>query len=154
MYREGKAMLIGKKELIKASNIMVNYLLELEDNEIIDLIEGKKIISLIEKNEATKEVEVQLELDLLEDIKKVEKLDEVTEDDVIIEAINKIKKFTTREEAKIYLNQRIFTMKVLKIIAKKSNISFKSKIKKDEIIDKIIETTVVVALKHKKIGFI
>lgn len=147
-------MLIGKKELITASKIMVNYLLELEDNEIINLIEGKKVISLIEKIEETKEVEVQLELDLLEDIKQVEKLDEVTEDDVITEAINKIKKFTTKEEANIYLNQRIFTMKVLKIIAKKRNISFKSKIKKAEIIDKIIEATVVVTLKHKRIGFI
>ena len=107
---------------------MLNYLFELEDNEIISLIEGNKVISLIEKIEETKEVEVQLELDLSEEIKKVEKLDEVTEDDVIIEAINKIKKFNTREEASLYLNKRIFTVRVLKIIAKKNDIHLKSRL--------------------------
>lgn len=138
-------MLIGKKELIKASNVMINYLLELEDNEINDLIEGNKVITLIEKIQEIREVEVKS----LEEVKKAENLDEVTEDDVISETINKINKFTTREEANLYLNQRIFTVKVLKIIAKKNDIHLKSKIKKSEIIDKIIESIVEETLKHK-----
>lgn len=140
-------MIIGKKQLIKASNIMFNYLLDLEDNEINDLIEGSKIIALVEKNQETKKIEVEVKS--LEEINKVKKLDEITAEDIIGETINKINRFTTREEASLYLNQKIFTVKLLKVIAKKSDIYLKSKSKKSEIIDKIIEATVGASLKHK-----
>lgn len=137
--------MIEKKELIKASNLIFNYLLELENDEINDLIEGRKIIALIGKKQKIKKVKEEE----LEEVNKVEKLEEINEEDIIDETINKINKFKTREEAKSYLNEKMFTVKLLKVIAKKSDIYVKSRSKKSEIIDKITESTVGASLKHK-----
>lgn len=139
--------MIEKKELVKASSIIFNYVLDLEDNEINDLIEGNKNITLIESKEESEKVEKEVRE--LQEVKTVEKLEETKEEDIIEATINKINKFTTREEAKLYLRQRMFTVKLLKVIAKESNIYVRSKSLRTEIIDKIIEATIGARVKHK-----
>lgn len=170
--------MIGKNEILKVNSLIFSYILELEDSEINGLIEGSKIISIadikeksgefkksevlknVEEFNKSKEIKKIGDINNIEEIRKeelkkagkikvIEKLEEVKEDEVIVETINKINKFTTREDANLYLNKKMFTVKLLKVIAKKGDIYLKSKSKKAEIIDKIIEATVGASLKHK-----
>lgn len=127
----------------KKSEVLKNVE-EFNKSKEIKKIDDINNIEEIKKEELKKE-----ELKKAGKIKVIEKLEEVKEDEVIVETINKINKFTTREDANLYLNKKMFTVKLLKVIAKKGDIYLKSKSKKAEIIDKIIEATVGASLKHK-----
>lgn len=180
--------MIDKNQLMQVSNIVLSYVLDLNESDVEALIEGNKVIKLAQKSQKVKEEQLELELEVTKlkepkkinkksnkkaELKKVDKeedivkeiiivedqvdivkeiiiveeqeeinlqdnCDEVTEDDIINETINKIKKFKSRKEASSFLNEKRFTVKILNTIAKKSNIYVKCRSKREVIIEKII----------------
>lgn len=129
-------MINNKEKLIKVQEIILSYILDLDEKEINEVIENKKEITIIKKVELTKKIEVL-------DIKKEKKLD------YIDEHIKWLNIFKTREEAEVYLSKKVFTIKILKEIAKRSEIYIKSRSRRIEIIDKIIAGTIDATIKHK-----
>lgn len=129
-------MINNKKKIIKIQEIILNYILDLDEKEIDEVIENKKEITIMKKVELAKQLEFL-------DIKKDKKLDDIDEH------IKWLNIFKTREEAEAYFRKKTFTIKILKEIAKRSEIYIKSRSKRIEIIDKIIAGTIDATIKHK-----
>ena len=113
---------MNKKEILLANNLTFNFILKLKDNDLKSLIKGEKKITLIdnEKNLKGKKINNQEE--------KVE------------EVINKIYSYSNKDEVVEYLNK--FNVTDLKKIAKQANVYIKSRNRKSEIIDRIVEGTI------------
>lgn len=129
-------MINNKEKLIKVQEIILSYILDLDEKEINEVIENKKEITIIKKAELAKKLEFL-------DTKKDKKLDDIDEH---IKCLNI---FKTREEAEVYLSKKVFTIKILREIAKRSEIYIKSRSRRIEIIDKIIAGTIDATIKHK-----
>lgn len=115
-----------KKDILKISNIIFDYVFKLDDDLISELLNGDKRIALIENDKKTKKNNTNNDLGAL----KVKTI------------INTLNSFGNREEAKAYLIDNKFTVKLLKDIAKQTDIYIKSKYNKSQIIDSLIEGTV------------
>lgn len=115
-----------KRDILKISNIIFDYVFKLDDNLMAELLKGNKKITLTENNKKTKNNNINNSLDEL----KVK---------TIIETLNS---FKNKEEAKAYLVNNKFTVKLLKDIAKQTDIYIKSKYNKSQIIDSLVEGTV------------
>ena len=111
---------MDKKKILLANKVVFEFIMNLSTSELKDLLNNNDKLILI-RNEDTI------------DNKKVE-------DKTVIESINSLMSISSREKSLKYLSK----LKVvdLKKIAKELNIFIKSKSKKSEIIDRIVEGTI------------
>lgn len=121
-----------KRDVLKVSNIIFDYIFELDDSSILDLLNGNKNITLVENEKKSNKNKLNNKRDYNLEIKDI---------------INKLNSFNTQEEAKEYLINQKFTVKLLKEVAKQSDIYIKSKYNKNQIIDSLVEGTVGVTIK-------
>lgn len=117
-----------KKDVLKVSRIVFDYVLKLDESLIKELLSGSKKLSLVEKN----------------------KKDNMCAENYNLEEIcTNLNSCLSREEARNYIINEKLNIKTLRELAKVSNIYLRSKCNKDEIIDKIIEGTIGAKLKIK-----
>ncbi len=113
---------MNKKEILLVNKLAFDFILKLKDEDINSLIKGEKKITLIDNEKNIKGKKIN---------DKEEKVEEV---------INKVYSYSNKDEALEYLNK--FNIIDLKKIAKQGNVYIKSRNKKSEIIDRIVEGTI------------
>lgn len=113
---------MNKKEILLVNKLAFDFILKLKDEDLNSLIKGEKKITLIDNDKNLKG-------------KKINNIEEKVE-----ELINKVYSYSNKDEAVEYLNK--FNVIDLKKIAKQANIYIKSRNKKSEIIDRIVEGTI------------
>ena len=117
------------KDFILLNQLFYNFLARLEESQITDLLSGDAKLKLENKRKETK--------------------DKPTED--ISDITGKLEGFKTREEAAAYFNESAFKVTTLKNIAKHYSVPNQARLKKDELIKKLIETTVGAKLRFEAI---
>ena len=117
---------MDKKDFVKVSKIIFDYILKLDDESINGLLDGNKKLTLVEQNKSCYK---SLDEDKVEIISK------------------RLNSVMSREEAKNYIIEGKFNAKTLKQLAKLNNIYIRSKSNKAEIIDKLVEGTIGAKLK-------
>lgn len=117
---------MDKKDILKVNKIIFDYILKLDEDSMEALLYGNKKLILVEKNgQENKSI-----------------------DDNNIDAINiSLNLVKSREDAREFIENGRFNVKILKELAKVNNIYIRSKCNKAEIIDKIIEGTIGTRLK-------
>lgn len=113
---------MNKKEILLVNKLAFDFILKLKDEDINSLIKGEKKLTLIDNEKSPK-------------CKKINNTEEKVE-----EVINKVYSYSNKDKALEYLNK--FNVIDLKKIAKQANIYIKSRNKKSEIIDRIVEGTI------------
>ena len=103
---------------IKLNQWIYNFLAQLEESQISAILNGDIKLRLENKRKETKPAED------------------------ILDITQKLESFKTREEAAAYFNESSFKLSILKTIAKHYSIPNQARLKKDELIEKLIETTV------------
>ena len=112
---------MDKKDILKLNQIVYKYILNLKDDDIKDILEGSKKLTLDNKT--------------LHKKKKINTKD--------IERLSqKLEVVGSKSEARKYIESNKFTNDVLKSVAKVKKISINSRSNKAEIIDKLIEGTI------------
>lgn len=117
---------MNKKDFVKVSKIIFDYVLRLDEKSINGLLDGNNKLTLVEKNKSCYQ---SLDEDKVEIISK------------------KLNSITSREDARDYIIEGKFNVKILKQLAKLNNIYIRSKSNKAEIIDKLVEGTIGARLK-------
>ena len=113
---------MNKKEILLVNKLAFDFILKLKDEDINSLIKGEKKITLIDNEKHLK-------------ANKIKNTEQKVE-----EAINKVYSYSNKDEAVEYLNK--FNVIDLKKIAKQGNVYIKSRNRKSEIIDRIVEGTI------------
>ncbi|MCR1951227.1 hypothetical protein NSA50_09185 [Clostridium sp. DSM 100503] len=113
---------MNKKEILLLSKLAFDFILKLKDEDLNSLIKGEKKITLIDNKKNLKGKKIN---------NKEEKVEEV---------IDKVYSYSNKDEALEYLNK--FNVIDLKKIANQANVYIKSRNKKSEIIDRIVEGTI------------
>lgn len=113
---------MNKKEILLVNKLTFDFILRLKDEDINSLIKGEKKITLIDKEKNLK-------------CKKINNTEQKVE-----EIINKVYSYSNKDEALEYLNK--FNVIDLKKIANQVNVYIKSRNRKSEIIDRIVEGTI------------
>lgn len=113
---------MNKKEILLVNKLAFDFILKLKDDDLNSLIKGEKKITLMDNEKNLKS-------------KKINKTEEKIE-----KVINKVYSYSNKDEALEYLNK--FNLIDLKKIAKQGNVYIKSRNKKSEIIDRIVEGTI------------
>lgn len=113
---------MNKKEILLVNKLAFDFILKLKDDDLNSLIKGEKKITLIDNEKHLKG-------------KRINNTEEKVE-----EIINKIYSYSNKDEALEYLNR--FNVIDLKKIAKQGNVYIKSRNRKSEIIDRIVEGTI------------
>lgn len=117
---------MDKEKIFKINGLVLKYVLNLDDDSLIDLLSGRKKLSLVEQT------------------KKYVKDDDKF---IINEISRKLDLVTSKAEAREYIESSKFTVYILKEVAKIKQIYLKSRSNKAEIIDKLIEGTIGAKLK-------
>ena len=105
------------KDFLLLNQLVYNFLARLEESQIADLLKGDAKLKLEAKRK---------------EVKPTEDISDIT---------GKLEGFKTREEAAAYFNESAFKVTTLKNIAKHYSVNA-ARLKKDELIEKLIETTV------------
>lgn len=113
---------MNKKEILLVNKLAFDFILKLKDEDLNLLIKGEKKITLIDNEKNLK-------------VKKINNIEQKVE-----EAIRKLHSYTNKDKAVEYLNK--FNVIDLKKIAKQGNVYIKSRNRKSEIIDRIVEGTI------------
>ncbi|MDI9218405.1 hypothetical protein [Clostridium tertium] len=113
---------MNKKEILLLSKLAFDFILKLKDEDLNSLIKGEKKITLIDNKKNLKGKKIN---------NKEEKVEEV---------IDKVYSYSNKDEALEYLNK--FNVIYLKKIANQANVYIKSRNKKSDIIDRIVEGTI------------
>lgn len=113
---------MNKKEILLVNKLAFDFILKLKDDDLNSLIKGEKKIILIDNEKNLK-------------VKKINNTEEKVE-----EVMNKIYSYSNKDEVVEYLSK--FNKTDLKKIAKQGNVYIKSRNKKSEIIDRIVEGTI------------
>ncbi|WP_195262894.1 hypothetical protein [Clostridium sp. 1001275B_160808_H3] len=113
---------MNKKEILLLSKLAFDFILKLKDEDLNSLIKGEKKITLIDNKKNLKGKKIN---------NKEEKVEEV---------IDKVYSYSNKDEALEYLNK--FNVIDLKKIANQANVYIKSRNKKSDIIDRIVEGTI------------
>ena len=113
---------MNKKEILLVNKLAFDFILKLKDEDLNLLIKGEKKITLIDNEKNLK-------------VKKINNTEQKVE-----EAIRKLHSYTNKDKAVEYLNK--FNVIDLKKIAKQGNVYIKSRNRKSEIIDRIVEGTI------------
>ncbi|MDY6228535.1 MAG: hypothetical protein SPH93_12910, partial [Clostridium sp.] len=109
-------------EILLVNKLAFDFILKLKDEDLNLLIKGEKKITLIDNEKNLK-------------VKKINNTEQKVE-----EAIRKLHSYTNKDKAVEYLNK--FNVIDLKKIAKQGNVYIKSRNRKSEIIDRIVEGTI------------
>lgn len=117
---------MDKNDIVKVLKKVFDFVLNLEENDMEELLKEKKKLILAEKK--------------INNVKN-------NNDTNISEIINKLNSFKTREQAHKFLVENKFTVKILKEVASSRSIYIRSRSNKGEIIDKIVEGTIGAVLK-------
>ena len=112
---------MDKKDILKLNQIVYKYILNLKDDDIKNILEGNKKLSLEDKTKRNNKKTNT------EDIEKLSQ---------------KLEVVSSKSEARKYIESNKFTNDVLKSVAKVKKISLNSRSNKAEIIDKLIEGTI------------
>ncbi|MGL4850615.1 MAG: hypothetical protein ACRC28_17120 [Clostridium sp.] len=137
-----------KKEILKITEKVFNYVLNLDDETIQEFLEEKAILKIEKVKVAEKEKEALKEIEegIGEKSREIKKVDKPKKAEAKKKAEapknNEFEKVTSREEALALLSDKNLKKDDLKKIAKEKNIYIKSKDTKAQIIDKIIEGTI------------
>lgn len=113
---------MNKKEILLVNKLAFDFILKLKDDDLNSLIKGEKKITLIDNDKKLES-------------KKINNTEQKVE-----EEIKKLYSYTNREKAVEYLNE--FNIRDLRKIGKSANVYIKSRNKKNEIIDRIVEGTI------------
>lgn len=113
---------MNKKEILLVNKLAFDFILKLKEEDLNSLIKGEKKITLIDNEKNLK-------------VKKINNTEEKVK-----EEINKIYSYSNKDEVVEYLNK--FNVIDLKKIAKQGNVYIKSRNRKSEIIDRIVEGTI------------
>jgi hypothetical protein len=124
---------MDKKEVLLANKIVFDFVLKLKEDDLRALIKGEKKIELLDNEKKL-------------DSKKSSNIDEK-----IDEIINNLYSYSNKEDAIEYLNK--FKVADLRKISKEANIFVKSRSKKSEIIDRVVEGTIGVKIKIEVLQF-
>lgn len=147
-----------KSDILKVNKLVFEYILNLDDVELKQLLNGVKVLVLKDGEDAReklvsdKRVNKKVRGKKHESSKRKPKacgMENDLDDKRLEEVLIKLKSVITKEEAYDYLKKSGFKVDELKAIAKKAEIFMKSRSKKEEIIDKLVQGTVGVKIKMK-----
>lgn len=124
---------MNKKEILLVNKLAFDFILKLKEEDINSLIKGEKKITLIDNEKNLK-------------VNKINKIEVKAE-----EVVNKVYSYSNKDEAVEYLNK--FNVIDLKKIAKQGNVYIKSRNRKSEIIDRIVEGTIGAKIKIEVLQF-
>lgn len=113
---------MNKKEILLVNKLTFDFILKLKDKDLNSLIKGEKKITLIDNDKKLKSKKTNITEEKIEDV------------------INKLYSYSNKDEAVEYLNK--FNIIYLKKIAKKANVYIRSRNRKSEIIDRVVEGTI------------
>ena len=113
---------MDRKSVLLANKVVFEFILSLSELELEELLKKSKKLALVKCKDI-----------IIDDNSK-------TENKMIADSIKNLYSISSREEAIKYLSQ--FKVVDLKKIAKESKVFIKSKSKKAEIIDRIVEGTI------------
>lgn len=147
-----------KADILKINKLVFEYILSLDDVELKQLLSGLKILELkdgedvgekLVSNKISNKKAGEKKLDSTKRKPKASGMKNDIDDKRLEEVLIKLNSVITKEEAYDYLNKSGFKVNELKAIAKKAEIFVKSRSKKQEIIDKLVQGTVGVKIKMK-----
>ena len=113
---------MDRKSILLANKVVFEFILSLSELELEELLKRSKKLALVKCKDI-----------IIDDNSK-------TENKMIADSIKNLYSISSREEAIKYLSE--FKVVDLKKIAKESKVFIKSKSKKAEIIDRIVEGTI------------
>lgn len=113
---------MDRKSILLANEVVFEFILSLSELELEELLKKSKKLALVKCKDI-----------IIDDNSK-------TENKMIADSIKNLYSISSREEAIKYLSQ--FKIVDLKKMAKESNVFIKSKSRKGEIIDRIVEGTI------------
>ncbi len=113
---------MDRKKILLANKAVFEFILSLSELELEELLKKNRKLALVKSKDIMKD-----------DNSKIE-------NKIITDLINNLYSISSKEEAINYLSQ--FRIVDLKKIAKESNVFIKSKSRKGEIIDRIVEGTI------------
>lgn len=147
-----------KADILKINKLVFEYILSLDDVELKQLLSGVKILELkdgedvgekLVSNKISNKKAGEKKLDSTKRKPKASGMKNDIDDKRLEEVLIKLNSVITKEEAYDYLKKSGFKVNELKAIAKKAEIFVKSRSKKQEIIDKLVQGTVGVKIKMK-----
>lgn len=147
-----------KSDILKVNKLVFEYILNLDDVELKQLLNGVKVLGLKdveyaeEKLVSDKRSNKKVRGKKPESSKRKPKasgIENDSDDKRLEEVLIKLNSVITKEEAYDYLKNSGLKVNELKAIAKKAEIFVKSRSKKEEIIDKLVQGTVGVKIKMK-----
>lgn len=142
-----------KSDILKVNKLVFEYILNLDDVELKQLLNGVKVIGLKDGEDAGEKLAPNKRSNKkLEPSKRKPRasgIENDSDDKRLEEVLIKLNSVITKEEAYDYLKNSGFKVNELKAIAKKAEIFVKSRSKKEEIIDKLVQGTVGVKIKMK-----
>ncbi len=147
-----------KSDVLKVNKLVFDYILGLDDVELKQLLDGVKVLGLKdgedtgEKLVSNKRSNKKVRGKKLESSKRKSKVSEMendSDDKRLEEVLIKLNSVITKGEAYDYLKKSGLKVNELKAIAKKAEVFLKSRSKKEEIIDKLVQGTVGVKIKMK-----
>lgn len=143
-----------KTDILKVNKLVFEYILNLDELELKQLLNGIKVLSL-KDGQVMKDKRIcnkEGETNKLKSSKRKSKSCEVDNNidyKRFEEVLIKLNSVATKEEAYDYLKNSRLKVNELKAIAKQAEIFIKSRSKKDEIIDKLVQGTVGAKIKMK-----
>lgn len=153
--------MLDKVDILEINKLVFEYIINLDEATILELLKNQKKLLAVEikdnveinitnSNGQTvnkKKNNVNKKEKIIKD--KENKKDENSQKDLIVDGSRILSEALSREEAFNYLNKKMYTVKILKDIAKSLNVYIKSKSNKAEIIEKLVENTIGARLKIK-----
>lgn len=141
--------MLNKVDILEVNKLVFEYVMNLEEEDIIKLLTGENVLLHGEKNGKEKttadnnNVEVTVKSKKEKAVKPIVKEKEESDKNTLIEEASKLlSEGTSREEAYSYFKKKVYTVKVLKDVAKNLDLYIKSKSTKAEIIEKLVEGTI------------
>lgn len=147
-----------KSDILKVNKLVFEYILNLDDVELKQLLNGVKVLELIDGEDAGEKLSpnkssnkkvIGKKLESSKRKPKASGIENDRDDKRLEEVLIKLNSVITKEEAYDYLKNSGLKVNELKAIAKKAEIFVKSRSKKEEIIDKLVQGTVGVKIKMK-----
>lgn len=147
-----------KSDILKVNKLVFEYILNLDDVELKQLLNGVKVLELIDGEDAGEKLAsnkrsnkkvIGKKLESSKRKPRASRIENDLDDKRLEGVLIKLNSVITKEEAYDYLKNSGLKVNELKAIAKKAEIFVKSRSKKEEIIDKLVQGTVGVKIKMK-----
>lgn len=147
--------MLNKVEILEVNKLVFDYIMNLDESTIVELIKGEKKLTI---NDTKKEEDTIIAKDSGQAVNKKKKtvnkkekvnINNDSNTGIVEEGKKLLSTGLSREEAVSYFSNKVFTVPVLKKLAKEIDVYVKSRSTKGEIIDKLIEGTIGARLKMK-----